>query len=79
MNNRRLQIGDRVIIKEYGADYGKMCTIIEASDTNEELPVRVQLVNPHDHFKLGDTINAGLTEKWTARTNVRLCTDKELL
>ena len=49
-----LKVGDRVIIIERGPDFGKMCDVIEAPQTNELLAVRIELVNPHDHFRSGD-------------------------
>lgn len=72
-----LKIGDTVIVKERGPDYGKMCKIIEASDTNEELPVRIQLINQHDSFRIKDTHFCCGTEKWIERENLKLYVERE--
>ena len=66
-----LKTGDIVIIIQKGHDYGKMCKIIEASTTNNEVPVRIQLVNQHDSFKFDD-FGTHVAEKWIARANLKL-------
>jgi len=71
------KVGDRVIVKEHGSDYGKMCTIIEASETNDELLVRIRLVNTHDYFKVDDILCSDRTEKWISRANIQLYIEKE--
>jgi len=64
--------GDRVIIYERGPDYGKMCTVVEASDTNYKLPIRIRLVNPYDYFKVGTGAFDKPVEKWISRERVGL-------
>ena len=76
MAKYNLKTGDRVIITEKGGDHCKMCTIIEASTTNKELPVRIRLVNPHDHFYIGDLCSTAV-EKWISRTSLKLYTGKD--
>lgn len=71
-----LKVGDRVIIIERGPDFGKMCNVIEAPQTNELLAVRIELVNPHDHFRSGDIFSIS-TEKWINPRKVKLYTGEE--
>ena len=66
-----MKIGDTVIVKAFGNDYGKMCTIIEASETNRKLPVRIRLINPHDQFDFGE-FGYGVVEKWIPRDDLQI-------
>jgi len=63
---RNLNLGDTVIVMTKDRHYGKMCTIIETSETNGLLPVKVKVVNPHDDF------GYGVVEKWIPRIDLQL-------
>lgn len=65
-----MKIGDTVIVTTHGSDYGKMCTIIEMSETNRSLPVRIRLINQHDCFDFG-AFGHGVTERWIPITDIR--------
>lgn len=68
-DQRNINLGDLVTIATRNSDYGKMCEVIEASETNALLPVKVRLINPHDYFK-NDVLNAGVIEKWIPRVEL---------
>jgi len=53
-------IGDIVVIKHHGRDYGKMCDVIDVQDSM----IRIRVINPHDGFLEGYNIIFGITEKW---------------
>lgn len=69
-DHRKFHLEDTVIVKEHGVDYGKICTIVEVSD-NEELPVRVRLINPHDCFKR-NAFGTDVTERWVSKRDLSL-------
>jgi len=75
--NDQLAIWDRVIIMEQGDDYGKMCTIIEGSKENDELLVRIRLVNSHDTFRVDGILIDSRTEKWISREKLSFYHSKE--
>lgn len=68
--NEHIELGDRVIVLEHGRDFGKMCTVIEASDTNDQLPVRVRVCNSHDPFDFGK-YGPDVTERWIPRGDLK--------
>jgi len=63
---RNLKVGDTVLLAEPGLHHKKRCIIIEASETNGLLPVKVRLANPHADF------GYGVTEKWVPRIDLYL-------
>jgi len=69
------KVGDRVILVEKGSDYGKMCTVIESSETNAYLPVRVQLINYRDYFD-SRKYGPGVTERWIPIDDLRLAKER---
>ena len=63
MSGFKFKVGDKVILTVSGRDYGKMCTVIEVNEHDENAMVKIKLINPHDAFEY-DMYRAGVTEGW---------------